>query len=93
MEDFIKIVKYLEKTSWLLGTLGTSLLGLWGFVKAGGRTIREGVAATSQRWGRDFKFCLILWLILRNKNIIKMNLNLKVFIQEITYLRKRMRHI
>ena len=54
MEDFVKIVKYLEKTSWLLGTLGTSLLGLWGFVKAGGGTIREGVAATSQRWGRDF---------------------------------------
>ena len=36
--------------------------------------------------GENFQCRPILWLILKDKNIIKMNLNLMVFIQEIIYL-------
>ena len=62
----------------LLGTLGTSLLGnlltVKDTIRAGEGMIRAGEA------------CHILQLILKYKSIIKMNLNLMVFIQEIIYL-------
>ena len=32
--------------------------------------------------GQDFQCCLILWLILKIKDIFKMNLNLMLFIQK-----------
>ena len=35
------------------------------------------------RAGEDFQFCLFLSLILKYKSVTKMNLNLKIFIQEI----------
>ena len=66
----------------LLGILGASLLGnlLTGksIIKAGEGTIRAG---------ENFECRPILYLILRYKNIIRKNLNLMVFIQEIIYLK------
>ena len=62
----------------LLGTLGASLLGnlltVKDTIRAGEGMIRAGEASH------------ILQLILKYKSIIKMNLNLMVFIQEIIYL-------
>ena len=64
----------------LWGTLGAIL-----FVNmlAGKGLIRAGNGVT--RTGQDFQFHLSLWLILKHKSIIKMNLNIKVFINEIIY--------
>ena len=73
----------------LLGTLGASLLEnlLTGkdTIKADESTIRavEGLIRT----GQDFQHFLILRRIFKYKSIIKMNLNLIVFIQEIIYLK------
>ena len=36
---------------------------------------------------QDFWYCLIFWLILKCKNGIKMNPNLRVFIQEIIFVK------
>ena len=43
--------------------------------------------------GQEFLYRLTLYLILKYKSIIKMNLYLIVFIPEIIYLKKRMRHM
>ena len=73
----------------LLGTLGASLLENLlagkGTIKADEGTIRavEGLIRT----GQDFQCFQILKRIFKYKSIIKMNLNLIVFIQEIIYLK------
>ena len=41
------------------------------------------------RLRQDFRYCLIFWLILKCKNVIKMNPNLRVFIQEIIFVKLR----
>ena len=64
----------------LLGSLSASLLGN---LLTGKGTIRAGEGTI--RAGQDFY--LIIWKILKYKSIIKMNLNLMVFIQEIIYLK------
>ena len=61
-----------------LGNLGASLLRNLLTVKD---TIRAGEGMI-----RAGEVCRILQLILKYKSIIKMNLNLMVFIQEIIYL-------
>ena len=79
----------------LLGTLGASLLGnlltVKGTITADEGTIRavEGTI----RAGGSFQCCPVLQLSLKYKNIMKMNLNLMVFIQETIYLKQRMGHI
>ena len=69
----------------LLATLGASLLGSTsaskGVIWACKGTIRAG---------QNFYCRLILWLILKCKNIIKANLNLMVLIQRIIYLSEMM---
>ena len=73
----------------LLGTLGASLLGnlltVKGTITADEGTIRavEGTI----RAGGSFQCCPVLQLSLKYKNIMKMNLNLMVFIQENIYLK------
>ena len=73
----------------LLGTLGASLLENLltdkDTIKADESTIRavEGLIRT----GQDFQRFLILKRIFKYKSIIKMNLNLIVFIQEIINLK------
>ena len=82
--------------SMLLGTFGVSLLGnllseKWaratcqeqGAIKAGDGVFRAGNGTV--RLGQDLQCCVILWIILKYKDIIKMNPKLMVFIQEITY--------
>ena len=67
----------------VVGTLGASLIGN---LLTGKGTIRTGEGTI--RAGKHFFFCcLILFLILKYNSIIKMNLNLMVFIQEIIYLK------
>ena len=71
----------------LLGTLGTILLGNM-LTRKGVKTKlpRHDLIKTSEeviRAGHDLLRHFILWLILKYKNIIKRNLNLMVFIQEI----------
>ena len=72
-----------------LGTLGASLLGNLligkGVIRAGEGIIRAGEGTT--RTGQSFQFRLILQLTLKYKSIIKVNLNLMVFIQKIIYLK------
>ena len=68
----------------LLSTLASSLLGSalaagWGVVRAGEGTIKAG---------QNFWWYLIL--ILKHKSIIKMSLNLMVFIQETNYWKQMM---
>ena len=100
MNDFMKIVNSLEESSllikgasetikteakeqkglypgMLLGTLGASLLGN---LLTGKCTIRAG--EDTIRADQDFYF-----YTLKHKSIIKMNLNLMLFIQEIIYLK------
>ena len=82
----------------LLGTLGASLLGNLlarkGAIatRQGKNTIRsvESIIRPGKgtiRAGQDFSCHLIVLQIFKQKSIIKMNLNLKVFIQEIIYLK------
>ena len=83
----------------LLGTLGASLLGNLltgkGILRAGsgnkkGKRNKKGKgiarAGTGKQW--DLKCRLILYQILKYRNIIKMNQDLMVFFQEIIYLKK-----
>ena len=71
----------------LSGILSASLSGNMltdkGVIKAGDGIIQNGdeVIWTKQ----DFYCHLVLWLTLRYKYIIKISLNVKVFIQEIMY--------
>ena len=58
--------------------LGNALTGRGGKIRAGKETIKTG---------ENFWRCLILYVILKYKNIIKTNLNLMVFIQNIIYLK------
>ena len=76
----------------LLRNLGVSLLrnlltdkGVIAMSQRRG-TIRAGKGTVGT--GMDFYWCLILLEILKYKSIIKTNLNLMVFIQEIIYLKK-----
>ena len=66
----------------LLGLLAASLLGSAltrrGVIRAGKRVVRGD---------QNFWCHLILYLILKYKNIIKINLNLMVFFQELIYLK------
>ena len=75
-------------SQYVLGLIGASLLGnlltVKGRVRAGKDTGRAGL---------NFQWCLILFKILKYKTIIKINLNLMVFIQEIINLKKRMGHM
>ena len=64
----------------LLGTLGTSLLGN---LLTGKGTSRAGEGTV--RAGQDFHCGFSDSQILKHKSIVKMNLNLMVFIQEIIY--------
>ena len=65
----------------LLGTLGARWLGNLligkGVMRAGENTIRAG---------QNFWCCIIVQQILECKSIIKIKLNLMVFIQEIIYV-------
>ena len=54
--------------------LGSALTGRGGKITAGKETIKAG---------ENFWRCLILYVILKYKNIIKTTLNLMVFIQNI----------
>ena len=79
----------------LLGTLGASLLGIMlagkGINRTGDGIIRAGYGSLESK---VFKFHLILSLILKYKNIIRINLDLIEFILEIIYLIKwRIAHI
>ena len=73
----------------LLGTLGASLLGIMlggkGINRTGDGIIRAGYGSLESK---AFKFHLILSLILKYKNIIRINLDLIEFILEIIYLIK-----
>ena len=73
----------------LLGTLGASLLGIMLAGKGVNRT-RDGIirAGYGSSESKVFKFRLILSLILKYKNIIRINLDLIEFILEIIYLIK-----
>ena len=66
----------------LLGTLAASILG--NALKGQG-VIRTGEGVI--RAGPNFQCSPILQLILKSKNIIKTNLNLMVFMQEIIHLK------
>ena len=66
----------------LLGNLGASSLGN---ILSGKDAIREGKGAI--RAGENFYCRLILEVILKYKDIIKMSLNLMMFIQETIYLK------
>ena len=88
----------------LLGTLGASVLGNlligkgaiatnlgWSTIRAAEGTFRAGEGTV--RAGFNFWCHLIFSQILECKFIIKMNLNLTVFIQEIIYIKYRMGHV
>ena len=64
----------------MLGTVGASLLGN---MLAGKYVIRA--CEEIVRAGESFWYCLILFLILKFKDNIKMNLDSMAFIQEIIY--------
>ena len=72
-----------------LGTLSVtllrSLLTSKRVIRACGSVIRAGGGRI--RATKDFLYCLILYLILKHKDIIKMDLNFMMFIQEINYLK------
>ena len=72
-----------------LGTLSVtllrSLLTSKRVIRACGSVIRAGGGRI--RATKDFLYCLILYLVLKHKDIIKMDLNFKMFIQEINYLK------
>ena len=72
-----------------LGTLSVtllrSLLTSQRVIRACGSVIRAGGGRI--RATKDFLYCLILYLILKHKDIIKMDLNFMMFIQEINYLK------
>ena len=65
----------------LLRKLAASIL--W-YALTGTRVIRAGEATI--RADQDSSCCLILWLTLKFKDFIKMNLSLMMVIQEIIYL-------
>ena len=70
-----------------LGTLGASLLGN---LLTDNSTIRPGedkitASEGTIKTGKVFQYFLISWQILKYKNIIKSDLKLMVFIQEINY--------
>ena len=71
-----------------LGTLSVtllrSLLTSKRVIRACGSVIRAGGGRI--RATKDFLYCLILYLVLKHKDIIKMDLNFMMFIQEINYL-------
>ena len=78
----------------MLGTslLGNILAGKGAIVMNQGRGVNradEGVIRAGYGNKMDFKCCLILLLILKYKNIIRMNLDLTVFILEIICLKKK----
>ena len=66
-------------------TLLRSLLTRKRVIRACGSVIRAGEGRI--RAIKDFSYCLILYLILKHKDIIKMDLNFMVSIQEINYLK------
>ena len=66
-------------------TLLRSLLTRKRVIRACGSVIRAGEGRI--RSIKDFSYCLILYLILKHKDIIKIDLNFMVFIQEINYLK------
>ena len=66
-------------------TLLRSLLTSKRVIRACGSVIRAGGGRI--RATKDFLYCLILYLILKHKDIIKMDLNFMMFIQEINYLK------
>ena len=66
----------------ILGNLGASLLGN---ILTGKEVIRAGEGTI--RPGQIISCCIMLSLFLKYKSIIKMNLNLMVFIEEIFYLK------
>ena len=72
-----------------LGTLSVtllrSLLTSQRVIRACGSVIRAGGGRI--RATKDFLYCLILYLVLKHKDIIKMDLNFMMFIQEINYLK------
>ena len=72
-----------------LGTLSVtllrSLLTSKRVIRACGSVIRAGGGRI--RATKDFLYCLILYLVLKHKDIIKMDLNFIMFIQEINYLK------
>ena len=65
----------------LLGTLTATISGN----TLTGKTVTKA--------GQNFWCCLILYLVLKYQNIIKMNLNLMAFAQEIIFLKWKMGHI
>ena len=68
----------------LLGTLCASLLENL----LEDREIRGGDGVIEAGDGQDFQCCLLLQLVLKYKNITKMNPDLMVLIQEIIYVNK-----
>ena len=66
-------------------TLLRSLLTSKRVIRACGSVIRAGGGRI--RATKDFLYCLILYLVLKHKDIIKMDLNFMMFIQEINYLK------
>ena len=78
----------------MLGTslLGNILAGKGAIAMNQGRGVNragEGVIRAGYGIKMDFKCRLILWLILKYKNIIRMNLDLTLFILEIICLKKK----
>ena len=72
-----------------LGTLGASLLGN---LLTDNSTITPGedkitASEGAIKTGKVFQYFLISWQILKYRNIIKSDLKLMVFIQEINYLK------
>ena len=58
----------------------------------------DWVNKACERWGtikvwQEFWCHLILWLIFKYQNVTKMNTDLMVFIQEIIYLRQKMKYM
>ena len=66
-------------------TLLRSLLTSKRVIRACGSVIRAGGGRI--RATKDFLYCLILYLVLKHKDIIKMDLNFMMFIQETNYLK------
>ena len=76
--------------SMLLGTLSASLFGNlltgWRIYRAGkGKEVLRAGYGNNSNNKMDFQYHPTLWLILKYKNILKMNQDLMVFILEITY--------
>ena len=88
----------------LLGILGASLLGNMLVGKGINRAEYDskdfhskrgkGIIRVGYGYKLDFRYHLILWLVLKYKNIIRMNPDLMEFTLKIIYLKKwRMGHI